>query len=454
MSVNQSRYTIVNADLILSGDKELSNVIDIRNNIVELSFYESLHKSYIDCRIVMVDDFGLRNDLSTSGTERLSIVVADGNDPHTGVIEKTFFFSKVNDVVKNNERSEILSIDLVEDHVYVNAMKSISRSYESSLEDAILDIAERDLGKSVIKTSYFEKSSQGERKFIVPYLSPLEAISWLKDRMTTKTGSPSFLSGDLYSPYLYMTSLDLLLQEDPINLKLPLRYNDATMSANTEQETLRIYYEVNSFEEVDADDMLSLYEEGAIGSGYTNIDASSGQAYSSHITVREILEDFYSVGVMPDAANQTIFDPLLSIGGKPSDEYDALNIHQVTSSKTYNQFKSYHDEEPQLSGNTLTESRLKIKNKVIRQILRKNVIDIEMNGALFLEKRVSPGRRLRCLFLNPNSSGDVKDLSKSIDLKKSGDYLLTNTFHRMVDDNHRVTARLIKLGDLPSDFQL
>jgi hypothetical protein len=454
MSLNQSRFTIINADLVLSTDKEQSNVIDIRNNIVEIVFYESINKPFIDARIVVLDDFGLRNDLSTSGTERLNIVVADGNEPLQSVIEKTFFFSKVNDVEKTNERSELLSIDLVEEHVFLNAIKSISRSYESTLEEAISDIAARDLGKTVVETEFFQNSAQGERKFVIPYMSPLEAIGWLKDRMTTRTGSPSYLCADLYSPFLYFESLDNLLQEEPINIKLPLRFTDASASADDEMEGLKIYYQIKNFQEVDADDMLSLYEEGAIGSGYTNIDASTGQAFSSHVTIREVLEDFYTVGIMPRSSHQTVFDPSLSIDGRPSDEYDALNIHQVTSSKTYGQFKSYHDEQPVIEGLNVSESRLKVKNKIIRQVLRKNVIDIEMNGALFLESRISPGRRMRILFLNSNTRGDSKDLSKTIDVKKSGDYLLTNTFHRMSNDNHRITARLVKLGDLPSDFVL
>ena len=67
-----------------------------------------------------------------------------------------------------------------------------------------------------------------------------------------------------------------------------------------------------------------------------------------------------------------------------------MNIHQVTSTKTYNQFKSYHDETQLIEDDLLLESRLKVKNKVIRQMIRKNVIDIEMDGALFLEKKISP----------------------------------------------------------------
>jgi hypothetical protein len=447
--MNRSRFTIINADVVLSSGAE-NTVIDIRSNIIELSFFESLHKEYVDARIVMLDDFGFRTELSTTGTERINIVVADGNDPNDAKISKTFFFSEVNDVEKTNERSEILSIDLVEEHVYVNAMKCISRSYEGTLEDAIIDISARDLGKDVLKTSKFLGSAQGQRKFIIPYMSPLETIKWLKDRMTTRTGSPIYISADLYNNDLVFTSLDELLRTDVVNESLPLRYTDAMASAEGEEEFKKIYYQINHFEETDTEDALGLYEEGAIGSLYSTLDAHTGQRFDTHISVREIIQDFYTNELISESTSQNIYDPSLIIGGKPSDEYDAIAIHQVTSSNTFNQFKSYHDETQLIDGTTLYESRLKVKNKIIRQILKKNMIDIEMDGALFIEGKISPGARLRLIFLNPNSSSDSKDQTKSIDSKRSGDYLLMNTAHNMLDESHTVSARLVKLGDLPS----
>jgi len=284
-------------------------------------------------------------------------------------------------------------------------------------------------------------------------MSPMETMSWLKDRMTTKTGSPIYIHGDLYSNELYMSGLDKLLQEDVVNEKLPLRYGDALMGATGQQELLRDFYEINGFREVDIEDSLALYEEGAIGSFYSNIDAGTGQAYGTHITVRDILQDFYTNGLISDATTQSIFDQSLEIDGRPSDEYNSLHIHQVTSSGTYNQFQSYHDEALLIEGNTLFESRLKIKNKVIRQILKKNTIDIEIGGDLFFERKLGPSRKLRLLFLNPDTN-NIKDAAESLDLRKSGDYLLTNVAHTMFEEEHKVSARLIKLGDLPSDFTL
>ena len=445
----KSRFTIINADVILSSGSD-NKVIDVRQNIVELSFFESLHKEYVDARMVMLDDFGFRTELSTTGTERINIVVANGDNPHAPHINKTFFFSKINDVEKTNERSEVLSIDLVEEHVYVNAMKCISRSYEGTLEDAIIDISQRDLGKEVIKTKRFEGSAQGQRKFVIPYMSPLETIVWLKNRMTTRTGSPIYLSADLYNNDLIFQSLDELLRADVINEDLPLRYTDAMMSGEGDVDREQITH----FEETNAEDALALYEEGAIGSFYSSLDTHTGQRFDTHISVREIIQDFYTNELISPTTTQTIFDPSLVIGGKPSDEYDAIAIHQVTSSNTYNQFKSYHDESQLIDGTTLYESRLKVKNKVIRQILRKNMIDIEMDGGLFFESKISPGARLRLIFLNPNSSASSKDVNKSIDNKRSGDYLLMNTAHNMLDEDHSVSARLVKLGDIPSTFTL
>lgn len=455
--INQSRFSIVNADVIFTtAGGEAPKAIDIRQNIIQVSFFEHLNKPYIDASVALIDDFGLRSSLGTQGTERLQLVIAHAEQPTLPIIVKTFFFAAVKDVQKTNDRSEILLLDLVEEHVYVDAVKSISRSYETTLEDMCVGIAQTDLKKTMLKTKQFDGSAQGERKVVIPYMSPLQAIRWLNDRMTTKTGSPIYIHGDLYGNALYIRSLDRLMQAEVINKKLPLRYGDANACGGNESEAEKMYYEIKRFEEQEADNTLTLFEDGAIGSFYENIDASTGEAYGSHLSVRDILGDFYVNGLIKDKSLQSIFDPTLEIDGKFADEYNSLNIHQVTSRNTYNQFKSYHDETQLIedNGNTLFESRLKAKNKVIRQILKKNRITIEMSGALFFEQQISPGRRMRILFLSPNVQGDTRDTTTTFDSRKSGDYLLMATAHTMLQESHKVTCQLVKLSDLPSDFEL
>ena len=454
MAQNQSQFGILEASIILSSVKNEDKVVDVRGNIVEVNLFENLYKPYVDSTIVLIDDFGLKNSLNIQGTERLKLILGDAENPEEPVVVKYFFFSKINDTQKMNERAELLSISLVEEHVYIDAIKQFSKSYTDELENIITSIADNELGKTVVK-SLFEPSVQGPRKIIVPYLSPLEAIQWLRDRATTRTGSPIFLSGSLYTNSLVMSSLDGLLREDVINDKLPLRYSSAISGVDADQDQLRPYYEIMSFKEVDAENSLALYENGAIGSFYASIDAGTGVLSGDHISIRDILDEFYTNKLISADTNQSVFDPSLEIDGKLSDEYNSLHIHQVVSSNTYNQFKSYHDETSLLGeNNSLIESRLKAKNKIIRTFLKKNIIDIGMNGSLFFKGKISVGRKLRLLFLNSNVQGDLKDTNDQIDKRKSGDYIILATNHRLADEKHTTILRLTKLGELPKDFRV
>jgi len=454
MAQNQSQFGILEASIILSSVKNEDKVVDVRGNIVEVNLFENLYKPYVDSTIVLIDDFGLKKSLNIQGTERLKLVLGDAENPEEPVVVKYFFFSKINDTQKMNERAELLSISLVEEHVYIDAIKQFSKSYTDELENIITSIADNELGKTVVK-SLFEPSVQGPRKIIVPYLSPLEAIQWLRDRATTQTGSPIFLSGSLYTNSLVMSSLDGLLREDVINDKLPLRYSSAISGVDADQDQLRPYYEIMSFKEVDAENSLALYENGAIGSFYASIDAGTGVLSGDHISIRDILDEFYTNKLISADTNQSVFDPSLEIDGKLSDEYNSLHIHQVVSSNTYNQFKSYHDETSLLGeNNSLIESRLKAKNKIIRTFLKKNIIDIGMNGSLFFKGKISVGRKLRLLFLNSNVQGDLKDTNDQIDKRKSGDYIILATNHRLADEKHTTILRLTKLGELPKDFRV
>jgi len=454
MAQNQSQFGILEASIILSSVKNEDRVVDVRGNIVEVNFYENLYKPYVDASIVLIDDFGLKDALSIQGTERIKLVLGNAESPETPTVVKYFFFSKINDVKRMNERAELLSINLVEEHVYIDSIKQFSRSYTDDLENIVETIATNELGRTV-RRLYFDGSVQGVRKVLVPYMSPLESMQWIKDRATTRTGAPLFLYGSLYSDELLFSDLDNLLKEPVINDKLPLRYSSAISSMNQGNEGLRPYYEIISFKEVGSENAQALYENGAIGSYYANIDAGTGTVSGSHISIRDIIDEFYTNELISPDTTQSLFDPSLEIDGRLSDEYNSLHIHQVFSSNTYNQFKSYHDEASLLdANNSLIESRLKVKNKIIRTIIKKNLIDIGMNGSLYFQGKVHVGRKMRVLFLNSNVQGDENDPIKQIDKRKSGDYLILAINHRLIDQKHTAILRMTKLGELPKDIKL
>jgi len=451
MADNQSQYSILEAAVISSTSSGEDSSIDIKSNVIELQFFEHIDEPFIDASIVFIDDMGLKEALGVQGTERIRIVVGDAEHPEEPSIIKYFYFASIVESKRLNERSEMLSVDLVEEHVYVDAVKQFSRSYTANLEDIIENICNRDLGKSVDR-HLFTGSVQGERKIIVPYMSPIAAIQWLKIRATTKIGAPIYLYSSLYQDGLVMSDLDNLLGEDVINEDMPFRYSKALQASDDPRRNL---YEIIEFRETDGSNSLALYEEGSIGSLYSNLDAGTGNSVDDHVTVRDIIDEFYTNGLLSIESIQSVYDPTLKIDGKLSDEYNSLHIHQVTSSGTYNQFLSYHDEATLLDGNSdIVESRLKVKNKIIRSIMKKNMIDIGMNGTFFFSGSVSVGNKVRLLFLSSDVGGDEKDFAEQIDMRKSGDYFIIAINHKLTSEKNITQLRLSKLGELPDDFKL
>lgn len=450
----QAQFSILEASVILSRVEGSELEVDIRSNVIEFQTFEHIQKPYIDARIVFIDDFGLKDTLSIQGTERLRISIGNPKDPNETSFTKFFFFSKINEVRKQNERSELISLDLVEEHVFINSVKQISRSFTSNIENMIDQIITNELGKSIQKNK-FEGTAQGIRKVIVPYLSPLEAVSWIKDRATTRTGSPIYLHASLFTNDLKLSDLDSLLKEPAFNEKFPLRYSSASASADDKNDQLKPYYNIISYRERNTDNMMQMYEDGAIGSYYANIDAGTGISSGAHISIRNIIDEFYTNGLISPDAAQTVYDPSLLIDGKLSDEFNSLNIFQVTSTGTYNQFQSYHDEAVLLNEyNDLIESKLKVKSKIIRHILKKNILDIGVEGKIFLQSKASTGDLVRLMFLNSNTASDNGDEGSQIDKRKSGDYLILAMNHRFMEGRHVSSLRLTKISELPKDYSV
>ena len=447
-----SKFSIIEATIIFTRTTGADIEVDVKPSVLEFRTYENITKAYVDASIVFVDDFGLRDSLTAQGTERIRIVIGNPNDPEELSISKTFFFAKITDSKKEAERGEILAIDLVEEHVFINAVKSISRSFSSNIETIIETLMFNELGKEV-ERSDFTNSAQGTRKIVVPYMSPLEAVNWIKDRATTKLGSPIYLRASLFSNKLLLSDFDSLMQREAINAKFPFRYTIAGKS--TDQEELRPYFEIIDYKELDANDLMMQYEEGNIGSYFATLDAGTGIESGKHVSVREIIDEFYVNNIISAESVQSLYDDTLIIGDKLSDDYDALHIFQVTSSNTYNQFLSYHDETVLLDDqDRIIESKLKVRNKIIRAMIKKNMLDVGLDGRLFLEANINTGTKLRMIFLNSNSQADTLDVNNQIDKRKSGDYFILAISHLFTGEKHNVVVRLSKLGELPKNFAL
>jgi hypothetical protein len=140
MAQDRSQFSIIEALIILSSVTGEEKGVDVLKNIKQLTIFENLYNPYIDAEIVLLDDFDLRKSLNIQGTERIKLVIGEASNPEQPLFTKYFFFSKITDSKKAGERAEILVIQLIEEHVYINSIKEFSKSYTDTLENVAENI--------------------------------------------------------------------------------------------------------------------------------------------------------------------------------------------------------------------------------------------------------------------------------------------------------------------------
>lgn len=423
---------------------QVTDPINIVSSVLEIDLYEDVLNPYVHGTISIIDSFGFRNAINFKGTETVTLEITEqlteSSQPRV-VVSKKFYVSRIEATAPVNDRTDVVLIHIVEDHVIVNAVKQISKSYTGHFEEMIAKIIRTELQKPVAFKNY-EPSAQGARKVVVPYLNPIEAIIWLRDRATSPLGFPMLTYSTLYSEDIVIESMEKNLKTPVLNLKNPLRYTkDMRTSDNPAEEMI---YNIEGYKDVNSENVINMIESGTIGSRYSSTDLNTGATNRRHFSVRNVLDEIYVNDIINGNFIFNIFDPVLKIGDFLYDEYDSLNVHQVNTGNTYSQFRNYHDE-------SVAGTSLKYKQNIIKNIMNRNTVDINMNGFLFFAKNISVANKLRLMFLNSDASDNSVDLKKSINQRRSGDYVITAIRHSINKSSHRVVFSCSKIKDFPED---
>lgn len=435
---NNQKFTL--SEAIISSDRfGAEDEIECARLIYELTIFESLDNPYLSGMVALVDDKSIFGSINFSGTERITIRIQPtaGNDTF---IDKTFIMTKMAETVRGSNDADVILFNLIEPHAYFNSLRTLSRAYTGSIETIISQILNGELKKGT-DLSYLTKetTAQGVRKFIVPYLTPLDACQMLVDRATTTNGSPTFLYASAYDNNIRFGDLDKMLQQPAFNEESPFVYSQAKSNASNPTDEFTKSTTIREYVRKDHEDTFDQIMSGGVGAFYTNTDVGTGISFRSHVSLKTNLDTLKNSGVLKKEAPQVAFDESLKYLGKTADEYNAQFFHQVNSSLTYNQIKSYHDA---ASGDDFL---LKIKKHQIEQALYKNVIKFSIPGTAFFMAKATVGDICRFRVLK-NLSQSQENPSDLFDEKGSGNFLIHSLRHTFKQTDHNVSMEVCRLN--------
>lgn len=433
--------------------------VDVTSIVMEISLFESLDKQYISGQIVLLDDAGIIDEMQIQGTETIELYIRGGeNFGSASLFELDAVIVSVSGQYKEGDKQEIYGINFVTPHAYDDETIKISKSYTGKLEDIAAMILKNELGVEVERDPRYiadgGESTQAEVRVITPYISPLEAVTWLLSRATGDNGSPflmwqSLASKNALKP-VRLGNLKDMIEGGILECKKEERkefvYSVEAVSAHQDKEdrwmlssnpgnTTSMDFLIKEFKSTKMEDTLKMVQQGAVGSMLQNLDVSTTQKIQRHFKISEVVEEF------DDKIFDYVYDSdRTDTKGEKLEDLNARYRSVITSFGTYGSVNSYHDVfDP-------VESLNRVRSQAILSSLYKNMIEASFHGIEFWDDGgLSVGDVLEIEYVV--STTDDNDALK-VALQRSGYYLIHDLRHTFQMNRHEVTCTLCKVRNL------
>lgn len=153
------------------------NFEDIRLLASEINIFEDLFKPSVSGTLVISEATNLINNLPIYGNEILKIKFTSPEDAN--IYEKTFRVYKIEARKLDNIRSESYVLHFCSLENYVSDVNTVSKAYNKKL---ISDAADDIMRNYLFGQFQTLETTKYIHSFIIPNISPLEALNWLASR--------------------------------------------------------------------------------------------------------------------------------------------------------------------------------------------------------------------------------------------------------------------------------
>ena len=413
--------------------------VDIAALVSDLDVFEHLDKPYVTAVLGFVDVEDVVGILNISGGERVSITLKS-NLEEAVPVHKHFFIDKIISSNKVSDNEEFFAMHLIEDIAFASNLMNINQSYTGSSSDIIKKVADDFLGREI--SLGLDQADNQEIKVIIPNLTPIDAMCWIKNRITTVDGYPYYLYSTLVGHKLHLYDMAKMLKADVMN-DLPgeeYTHYESQMSMPADKSKRRV---IMAYQSKDTYDVYKLIDRGLIGSDYTYLNLTKKEKKKDNTfrfdINKEALDKLASFKKPWETTHRPLYDKTRYEWSSQT-EINSRKITRMGSSQAFDNKKSLSERDD------VSQYRLNEVNRSLSQLLVSDPMNFIVNGLDFFnhEESTTVGNKLRVRFLRNTKVGDPTDL---FDKKKSGDYLIFACKHSFTPRTYTLTFSGVKLSN-------
>lgn len=423
---------IIERATITAGDRVQR--YDIAQSITDIEIFEHIDKPYLTGTVIFLDPAGVLDKVKFQGLEEFYLTLSFPEDNRPSISRK-FIIDRIIDTVKNNDNSEMITFHIIEEVGFISSFLNVNKAYDGTSRQIVEKIINENFSVRLSKAD--EDEAKYNMKVVVPNMTPLEAVNWIKDRTTSSYGTPYYLFSVLGQPGLiHFLPLSTLISAPVPDTREYTYSQSTTASAATAKDFTTKYYTISAYNQKPLE-ISTLINEGLISSVQGYWDTSSAFDASLQFEIEN------TIGLIP-GFNRNNF--------KFKNEYihDNTRLNRTKSRKQYAIHSSYPYPD-HYSFRELENLNRAMTSKALRRMLTTGAIDISVSGRNFitLGTNRSIGNIIKLRFLNnqtPTTSTNLNDLTDKV---KSGKHLIYAAKHIIRKERYDVTLSCVKLENLP-----
>lgn len=402
--------------------------LDISRITTDLDIFEHIDKPYVSAVLSFIDGDEVMSSLNVSGAETVTIKLK-ANTKVAVTIEKEFYIDRVVMTKKGNETNEMVILHLTEKHNYESNLQNVNKAYSGKPTTIMSKLA-----KLIGQTLNVTKEVNQEMKLIVPNLTPLNAMSWIKNKLSTDKGYPYYMYSSLSEQGIYLVDLNTVLSEPAMNVGAPYTYTESAIPStdpsynDTSRRRVILDYQVKNTE-----NLFELVDRGLVGAKHTYVDVTQNKTHVAKNSMSTVINTLVDDNLLQ---NNPLYSPKYGF-----DKLESRSITQIMGTKSFDDVSAYS--ESKQTG----QYKLNSIQRVMDGLIKKQPLDIIVNGIDFLqtEENSTIGNKIEIKFpANLNDEGKRLD---RFDEKKSGEYLIYAAKHSIRFEDYRIALTCVKLSN-------
>jgi hypothetical protein len=297
--------------------------IELKQMMIELSYYEDIYAFAISGSLVLRDGQGLADKFGLTGNEFLTVSFGRVKGSKANITKKFRVYKLGNRDPAGNLNSELLTLHFCSEELLLSEQIRVSKSYSGQeIHKTVRAILTDELKT---KKDLFIEETKGIYNFTVPRFKPFEALSWLSTY--ARPATQDLAGADMIcfeNKFGYnFVSLRSMFAQDPYKT---FKYQQNNVESSMEDKTSSVL----QYEVVKSYDMLNEISSGTFANRLISVDPLT-RSYK----VTDFSYDDYIKNNKPMNGNGVLPETVNRLGKSPSTSPESVVKVVIGNSSQY-----------------------------------------------------------------------------------------------------------------------